>query len=93
MATLPRTEQAVARSLAETADPRDALARALRAIGESLGWRLGAVWEPAPERPEALRCVETWSADGAADGGVRGASREHRARRGRGTAGARVAER
>jgi PAS domain S-box-containing protein len=64
MATLPRTEQAVARSLAETADPRDALARALGAIGVSLGWRLGAVWEPAPDRPEALRCVETWSAAG-----------------------------
>jgi hypothetical protein len=37
MATLPRTEHAVARTLAETADPRDALARALRVIGESLG--------------------------------------------------------
>jgi PAS domain S-box-containing protein len=69
MTALPRTEQAVARSLAETADPRDALARALRAIGEGLGWRLGAVWEPAPERPEVLRCVcvETW---GPAGGGA-----------------------
>jgi PAS domain S-box-containing protein len=66
MATLPRTEQAVARSLAQTADPRDALARALRAIGESLSWRLGAVWEPAPDRPEVLRCVDTWNAVGAA---------------------------
>jgi PAS domain S-box-containing protein len=56
----------VARSLAETADPRDALARALGAIGESLGWRLGTVWEPAPDRPEALRCVEIWSAPGVA---------------------------
>jgi PAS domain S-box-containing protein len=67
MVTLPRTEHAVARSLAETADPHDALARALRAIGESLDWRLGAVWEPAPERPEALRCVcvETWGPAGA----------------------------
>ena len=37
MASLPRTEQAVAQSLAQTAEPRDALARALRAIGESLG--------------------------------------------------------
>jgi len=63
MATLPRTEHSVARSLAETADPSDALARALKAIGEGLGWRLGAVWEPAPDRPEALRCVETWWAD------------------------------
>jgi PAS domain S-box-containing protein len=64
MASLPRTEQAVARSLAQTAEPRDALAGALRAIGESLGWRLGAVWEPAPDRPAALACVETWHAAG-----------------------------
>jgi PAS domain S-box-containing protein len=62
MISSPRTERAVARSLAETADPRDALARALRAIAENLGWRLGAVWEPAPDRPEALRCVELWHA-------------------------------
>jgi PAS domain S-box-containing protein len=54
----------VARSLAETADPRDALARALKALGESLGWRLGAAWEALPDRPEALRCVETWHARG-----------------------------
>jgi len=59
-------EHGVARSLAETAEPHDALARALRAIGESLGWRFGAVWEPAGERPDVLRCVETWSAGGAA---------------------------
>ena len=64
MASLPRTEQAVARSLAHTAEPSDALARALRAIGETLDWRLGAVWEPAPERPEALTCVDTWHAYG-----------------------------
>src|SRR2546423_243193 len=62
MATLPRTEHAVARSLAETADPREAVARALEAIGESLGWPWGAVWEPALNRPEVLVCVETWNA-------------------------------
>jgi PAS domain S-box-containing protein len=76
MATLPRTEQAVARSLAETADPHDALARALRAIGESLGWRLGAVWEPAAERPEVLACVETWHAAGAEVGNFEATSRD-----------------
>jgi PAS domain S-box-containing protein len=64
MASLPRTEQAVARSLAQTAEPRDALVRALGAIGQSLGWRLGAVWEPAPDRPEALTCAEIWHAFG-----------------------------
>ena len=68
MQTLARTEQAVARALARTADPREALERALRAIGESLDWQLGAVWEPADERAEALRCVETWCADGGAVG-------------------------
>src|SRR5215212_12130770 len=75
MVSLPRTEQAVARSLAQTAEPRDALARALRAIGESLGWRLGAVWEPAPHRPEALTCVETWHAFGIAAEEFEAASR------------------
>src|ERR687896_578543 len=66
MNTLTRTEHAVARSLVETAEPRDALARALQAIGEGLGWLFGAVWEPALDRPVALRCVQTWSAVGAA---------------------------
>jgi PAS domain S-box-containing protein len=64
MISSPGTERAVARSLAETADPRDAVARALTAIGESLDWRVGAVWESAADRPEALRCVELWQAPG-----------------------------
>src|SRR5918995_5669379 len=60
MATPVRTEQRVARSLAETADPGEALASALRVIGESLGWGFGAVWEPDPERPQLLLCAHTW---------------------------------
>jgi PAS domain S-box-containing protein len=67
MATLPRTEQLVARSLAETRDPQEALQRALAAIGEGLGWRLGAAWEPAPDRPDGLICVDTWCAPGVDD--------------------------
>jgi PAS domain S-box-containing protein len=59
--TLARTEHSVARRLAETADPRDAPRRALEAIGQSLGWRFGAVWEPALD---GLRCVEVWHAPG-----------------------------
>src|SRR3954452_5274660 len=62
MISPPRTERAVARSLAQTADPRDAVIGALKAIAENLDWRLGAVWEAAPDRPEALRCVEIWHA-------------------------------
>ncbi len=64
MATLPRTEHRVARSLAETLDPQEALARALEAIGEGLGWQLGAAWEPPPGRPDVLVCVETWCVPG-----------------------------
>jgi PAS domain S-box-containing protein len=75
MATLPRTEHAVARSLAETADPRDAVVGALRAIGESLEWRWGAVWEPVPDRPETLHCIETWQAPGLATGEFEAVSR------------------
>jgi PAS domain S-box-containing protein len=67
MATLPRTEQLVARSLAETRDPQEALQRALAAIGEGLGWRLGAAWEAPPDRPDALICVDTWCAPGVDD--------------------------
>ncbi len=62
MATLPRTEHRVARSLAETLDPQEALERALGAIGEGLGWRLGAAWEPPPGKPNVLVCIETWCA-------------------------------
>src|SRR5829696_530593 len=87
MASLPRTEQAVARSLAQTAEPRDALARALRAIGEGLEWRLGAVWEPAPDRPEALRCVDTWHAAGTAPEEFEAVSRETRFAAGEGLPG------
>jgi PAS domain S-box-containing protein len=76
MISPPRTERAVARSLAETADPRDAVMRALRAIAESLDWRLGAVWEPAPDRPEALRCVDLWHAPNADAAEFERASRE-----------------
>jgi PAS domain S-box-containing protein len=60
MIVSPRTEHAVARSLAETTDPHAALARALSTIGESLGWQVGAAWEPAADRPEALVCEEVW---------------------------------
>src|SRR4051812_34214767 len=64
MATLPRTEHAVAQRLAETVDPGEALTGALAAIGESLGWHVGAVWEPAPHADEALRCTMMWHAPG-----------------------------
>ena len=42
---LQRMEHAVARILAETEQPVEAYAAVLEAIGASLGWELGAVWE------------------------------------------------
>src|SRR5215212_1882184 len=87
MISSPRTERAVARSLAETVDPRDALARALRAIAENLGWRLGAVWESVPDRPEALRCVELWHAPDADASEFEATSRSMSLARGEGLPG------
>ena len=58
-------EHAVARILAETAEPEDAYAKILEAIGETLGWEFGAIWE-TPESPdEPLRCLDTWCASSA----------------------------
>ena len=60
-----RVEHAVARILAETDRPVEVYAAVLEAIGRSLGWELGAVWEVGPDDGR-LRCVRTWHAgDGA----------------------------
>ena len=64
MPTPVRTEDSVARSLAEAGDLQQALIAALNAIGVSLGWRLGAAWESPIDRPETLRCVEVWHREG-----------------------------
>ena len=56
---LQAVEHAVARILAETDRPVEAYASVLEAIGGSLGWELGAVWELGPE-DERLRCLRTW---------------------------------
>jgi PAS domain S-box-containing protein len=62
---LQRVEHAVARILAQTDRPVDVYASALEAIGSSLGWELGTVWEVGPD-DELLRCSCTWHAgDGA----------------------------
>jgi PAS domain S-box-containing protein len=59
-AVLLRTEHAVARVLVEACDEATAFPRLLGAIGESLGWDVGALWRPTDEVAGALRCVETW---------------------------------
>ena len=58
-ANIQRVEHSVARILAETDRPVEAYAAVLEAIGSSLGWELGAVWETGPG-DDLLRCIRTW---------------------------------
>jgi PAS domain S-box-containing protein len=58
---LQSVEHAVARILAETERPVEVYAAVLQAVGGSLGWELGAVWERGAD-DDALRCVSTWHA-------------------------------
>src|ERR671923_2556085 len=60
---LLRAEHAVARVLASATDEATAYPALLAAIGESLGWDVGAVWEPADDE-SVLRCADTWPAEG-----------------------------
>ena len=61
---LQAVEHAVARILAEIELPVEVYAGVLEAIGSSLGWELGAVWERGADG--RLRCVCAWHAgDGA----------------------------
>src|SRR5262245_37500989 len=58
---LQRTAHRVARILAETDQSLEAYDAVLEAIGTSLGWELGAVWEVDPDDGR-LRCIRTWHA-------------------------------
>jgi PAS domain S-box-containing protein len=61
MAVLQRVEHEVARILAETEAPVEVYAAALEAIGDALGWQVGAVWELRREDGR-LHCVQGWHA-------------------------------
>src|SRR6202035_2433556 len=54
-----RVQHTVAQILAEAATIEEAAPRILRAMGECLGWDVGALWRVVPEAG-ALRCVELW---------------------------------
>jgi PAS domain S-box-containing protein len=72
IATLLRTEHAVARVLSCSEGEDDAQPQLLEAIGRALGWHVGAYWEPEYGERTLLRCVRTWHADSvAADAFVR----------------------
>jgi len=59
---LLRTEHAVAAVLARSPRREDAEAALLPAIGESLGWAAGGLWQPRPERGGRLACRVLWCA-------------------------------
>jgi PAS domain S-box-containing protein len=61
LSELRRVEHAVARILAEKDRPVEVYGAALEAIGSSLAWELGAVWE-IDSLDSSLRCVCTWRA-------------------------------
>jgi PAS domain S-box-containing protein len=54
-------QYAVTEALSEAETLADATPRILEAIGEGLGWEIGALWEIDP-RAGRLRCVDTWQA-------------------------------
>jgi PAS domain S-box-containing protein len=54
-----RVQHTIAQILAEAATIEEAAPRILRAMGECLGWDVGALWRVDREA-EALRCVELW---------------------------------
>jgi PAS domain S-box-containing protein len=54
-----RVQYTIAQILAEAATIEEATPRILRAMGECLGWDVGALWRVDREA-EVLRCVELW---------------------------------
>jgi PAS domain S-box-containing protein len=72
VAVLLRTEHAVARVLSSAAGEQDARGQLLQAVGDALGWHVGAYWEPELGEPTMLRCICAWHAPAvAADDFVR----------------------
>jgi PAS domain S-box-containing protein len=61
--TALETQRAVAGVLAEVETLAEATPKLLKAIGESLGWELGALWA-VDRRAELLRCEQTWHESG-----------------------------
>jgi GAF domain-containing protein len=60
-------DRTVARILAETAAEEQLYAQVLEAMGQALGWDLGAIWE-ASEDGDALVCADVWCAPSAGAG-------------------------
>ena len=81
-------DRTVARILAETAAEEQLYAQVLEAMGQALGWDLGAIWE-ASEAGDALVCADVWCSPSAGPGAAEFASitRETDMRRSQGLPG------
>jgi PAS domain S-box-containing protein len=71
-----RVQHTVAQILADAATIEEAAPKMLRAIGECLGWDVGALWHVDTEA-DGLRCVEHWHKASIEAPEFEGASREH----------------
>ena len=81
-----RAQYAVTRVLAESATLKDAGQESLRAIGESLDWKLGMFWN-VDTQADVLRFVELWHAPNVDASGFCEDSRERTFQRGVGLIG------
>ena len=86
VAILLAVQGAVARALNESATLGEATPRVLRAIGEELGWELGAMWR-IDESAAVLRCVEQWHESELRYGAFEHANRQTALGRGEGLPG------
>ncbi|HZI19058.1 MAG TPA: PAS domain S-box protein [Pyrinomonadaceae bacterium] len=77
----------VTRLLASAATLAEAAGQIIRAVCESLGWGLGALWRVEAEGGEHLRCIETWRRPDLDVGDFEAQSRARRLERGVGLPG------
>jgi PAS domain S-box-containing protein len=79
-------QNALAVTLVESRSLADATPRALEAIGRTLGWQLGALWQADPSH-ERLRLIDVWQEPDVQAAGFLGLSRRRTFSRGEGLPG------
>jgi PAS domain S-box-containing protein len=81
-----RAQYSVTRALAESDSLREAAPNVLRAVCESLGWEVGALWRVG-RNEGLLRCVELWHVQGLSVAGFEELSRRQTFEKGAGLPG------
>jgi PAS domain S-box-containing protein len=76
----------VAQTLAEVDSIQEAAPPILRALGENLGWKVGGLWLPDPER-QKMRCLDLWHSPSFAGEGFQSACRQFSFKAGEGLPG------